>query len=262
MMDMQVIYAIAAMLFLGIATYAFMFFRKKPKGSPVNMPADEQRKFLNDHVLFYSRLSATDKQKFERDVLNFLNRITITPVNTHIEESDKLLIASGAIIPVFRFKNWYYYNLREVLVYSGNFNYDFETSGNNNRNILGMVGSGYMEGIMILSKLSIRASFSMEEGKSNTVIHEFVHLIDKSDGTTDGIPTTLLDKQYIIPWLDMIHHEMLKISAGQSDINPYAITNKQEFFAVASEYFFEKPDMLKSQHPKLYEMLEMVFSEK
>ncbi|MNL83823.1 Protein MtfA [compost metagenome] len=57
----------------------------------------------------------------------------------------------------------------------------------------------------------------------------------------------------------MIHEEMHKIEQGKSDINPYAITNEAEFFAVVSEYFFEKPDQFKSKHPELYESLSTMF---
>jgi Mlc titration factor MtfA (ptsG expression regulator) len=52
---------------------------------------------------------------------------------------------------------------------------------------------------------------------------------------------------------------MEKIRAGHSDINPYGLKNEAEFFAVASEYFFENPNKMKREHPELYAMLERVF---
>jgi len=60
----------------------------------------------------------------------------------------------------------------------------------------------------------------------------------------------------------MIHGEIKKIEAGKSDINPYAITNEAEFFAVVSEYFFEKPEKFRQKHPELYEMLCIIFIQK
>jgi Mlc titration factor MtfA (ptsG expression regulator) len=57
----------------------------------------------------------------------------------------------------------------------------------------------------------------------------------------------------------MIHQEISKIEQGKSDINPYAITNEAEFFAVVSEYFFEKPEQFKEKHPDLYQVLSHTF---
>lgn len=99
-------------------------------------------------------------------------------------------------------------------------------------------------------------------GKENTAIHEFVHLVDKSDGATDGIPEQLMEHQYAAPWLSLMHREMHRIKEGRSDINPYAITNEAEFLAVASEYFFEKPQEFKQKHPELYQQLSEVFRQK
>ncbi|HEY8396330.1 MAG TPA: zinc-dependent peptidase, partial [Flavihumibacter sp.] len=65
--------------------------------------------------------------------------------------------------------------------------------------------------------------------------------------------------QYTIPWLDLIHRKMQEIREDESDINPYGATSQTEFFAVAAEYFFERPDLLKTKHPKLYRMMEKIF---
>jgi len=51
-------------------------------------------------------------------------------------------------------------------------------------------------------------------------------------------------------------------AGAASDINLYGATNDAEFFAVVSEYFFEKPDELKAKHPELYAMLEQMFRAK
>jgi Mlc titration factor MtfA (ptsG expression regulator) len=122
-----------------------------------------------------------------------------------------------------------------------------------------MVGTGYMNGQMILSRAALIKGFSLAAGRENTAIHEFVHLLDKSDGATDGVPANLLAHEYVLPWLKMIHQEIHEIETGRSDINPYAITNEAEFFAVAAEYFFQKPDELKHKHPELYGMLSAIF---
>jgi hypothetical protein len=140
------------------------------------------------------------------------------------------------------------------------FNEKFETEGEERR-VSGMVGNGPMEGVMILSQKALRLGFQNETDKKNTAIHEFVHLIDKVDGTVDGIPALLMEKQYAIPWLDFISKKIEEIHEGKSDINPYGGTNRAEFFSVVSEYFFERPKLLKRKHPELYKLLEGIFKQ-
>ena len=125
-----------------------------------------------------------------------------------------------------------------------------------------MVGTGYMNGKMIISKNALRDGFSNETDKKNTAVHEFVHLIDKMDGAIDGVPEVLFQKQYAIPWLDLMKKKIEEIDKNNSDINPYGATNKAEFFAVASEYFFERPMLLQKNHPDLYRSLEKIFNHK
>jgi len=80
------------------------------------------------------------------------------------------------------------------------------------------------------------------------------------DGLTDGIPAVLMERQYAIPWLKMVHDEMQRIHRGRSDINPYGATSEVEFFAVVSEYFFNQPERFAEKHPELFAMLEKVFN--
>jgi len=114
---------------------------------------------------------------------------------------------------------------------------------------------------MILSKPALHHGFSNKSDKKNTAIHEFVHLIDKLDGSIDGIPELLLERQYTIPWIELINKKIEEIYDKKSDINPYGGTNRAEFYAVASEYFFERPKLLAKKHPKLYGLLENIFNQ-
>ena len=171
-----------------------------------------------------------------------------------------MLVASSAVIPIFGFPDWKYKNLTNVILYPDTFDQEFQFEGEN-RSILGMVGSGYMNGQMLLSRTALTKGFSANAGAENTAIHEFVHLLDKSDGSTDGVPENLLAHEYAAPWLHMMHVEMHRIAEGKSDINPYALTNEAEFLAVASEYFFEKPTQLQHKHPEIYEQLSRIFGQ-
>jgi Mlc titration factor MtfA (ptsG expression regulator) len=220
------------------------------------------RAFLNAEVAFYSGLDSEEQTRFEYKVQEFLLNCRITGVQTDVSLGDQLLVASSAVIPIFGFDHWKYSNIREVLLYPTMFDESFQFEGSSDRRILGMVGNQNMEGIMILSKEALELGFKNESDKHNTAIHEFVHLIDKSDGAVDGIPKLLLEKQYAIPWLNLINQEIAKIVDGKSDINPYGATNQAEFFSVVSEYFFERPKLLEEKHPELYGLLERIFNQK
>jgi MtfA peptidase len=246
------------LIVIAVATTWFFSGRGRKKvGS--NGPVVVNTALLEQHVLFYAQLNEEDKKQFDIDISGFLEEVKITGVDTRVEELDKLLIAAAAIIPIFYFKQWKYHNLQEVLLYSDAINMNFESNGNADRNILGMVGSGSYEGMMLLSRHALHEGFDNKTDKQNTAIHEFVHLIDKSDGDTDGIPNVLLDKQYVLPWINMIREQMQQIAKGKSDINPYAAMNKAEFLAVVAEYFFERPALLEDKHPQLYGMLKEMF---
>jgi Mlc titration factor MtfA (ptsG expression regulator) len=236
----------------------FLLFRKKVyKQAPV---AHGFSQLLETHVGFYRKLDSAGKQRFEHLADNFLSEVNIEGVGTEITGLDRTLIASAAIIPIFGFPGWKYKNLTNVILYPDTFDKEFQFEGEN-RNILGMVGSGYMNGQMLLSRAALIHGFSAQAGTGNAAVHEFVHLLDKADGATDGIPENLMAHEYAAPWLHMMHVEMHKIAEGQSDINPYALTNEAEFFAVAAEYFFEKPGQLQHKHPQIYAQLSRIFGQ-
>ena len=217
------------------------------------------KKVLSEQVPFYQQLDETRQAEFENRIQHFLSQTKITGVNTIVEDLDKVLVAASAIIPIFNFPGWEYIHLHEVLLYPDSFNHEFEQQGNN-RDVLGMVGSGALNHVMILSQHQLRQAFINKTEKDNTAIHEFVHLVDKTDGDIDGIPAFILEKKYIQPWLQLMQHEIKLINEDKSDINPYGATNEAEFFAVVSEYFFERPKLLKEKHPELYSLLEEIFS--
>jgi MtfA peptidase len=243
--------AVIALLFAGL-----MSLRKK-KVVVASIPA-EYKAILERDVIFYQSLDENKKIEFEKRLMHFLATTRITGVRTEIEEKDKVYIAASAIIPIFGFEGWEYSNLNEVLVYPDSFNHEFEQSGED-RSILGMVGDGPYNNVMILSQHELRQAFVNRTGKSNTAIHEFVHLVDKTDGSVDGIPEFFMNRHYVLPWLQLMQQEMKKMMADRSDINIYGATNQGEFFAVVSEYFFERPDLLKEKHPDLYELLAKIF---
>ncbi|WP_293946095.1 MULTISPECIES: zinc-dependent peptidase [unclassified Sphingobacterium] len=223
--------------------------------------SNEGKDILEQEVDYYGRLSAQDKQEFETRCLAFLDTVKIEGVGVTVELKDYMLIAASAIIPIFAFKKWTYPNLTNIMVYPSHFNADYQFEGHADRNIMGMVGEGAMNGQMILSKSALEYGFKNANDGQNTAIHEFVHLIDKIDGTVDGLPTYLLDKTAVIPFMNLIREEINKIKTHQSDIDTYGMTNPGEFFAVASEYFFENPAKFQKNHPALYAKLSAIFEQ-
>ena len=237
----------------------YMVKKKKKKKVKVTQPVPPLLKtILQEQVPFYQQLNENRKTEFEERTIHFLTQVKVTGVKTVVEDLDRVLIAASAIIPIFNFQGWEYPNLNEVLLYPDSFDHEFEQQGDD-RNILGMVGSGALNQVMILSQFELRQAFINETGKNNTAIHEFVHLVDKTDGEIDGVPESLLNKQYIKPWLQLMQEKIKEIIDDRSDINPYGATNEAEFFAVVSEYFFERPELLKEKHPELYELLLKIF---
>lgn len=249
---------IFAILLIGFAIWALVIHPNRKK---VNVKfSTSYRAKLQDKVLFYRKLTSDQKVQFEKDIVHFLEHYRITGVGFTPSEEDRLLVAASAVIPIFGFPQWTYRNLNEVLLYPNAFNHEYETQGND-RNIAGMVGWGAMNRTMILSLQSLHGGFENEHSKSNVGIHEFVHLIDKSDGAVDGIPEIVMSKQYTIPWIKMIHQEIKDIQHGKSDINPYAAYNDSEFLSVISEYFFTQPELLEKKHPDLYHVLTQIFNQ-
>lgn len=238
--------------------FSFLFRARKRTVTIEPIPAG-YRTILEEQVPFYKTLDETRKQEFENRVQHFLATTRITGIKTTVEDIDRVLIAASAVIPIFNFPGWEYVNLHEVLLYPDSFDHEFQQEGAH-RSVIGMVGHGAMNHVMILSQHELRQAFINKTGKTNTAIHEFVHLVDKTDGTIDGVPEFIVEKNYILPWLQLMRKEIELIIKERSDINPYGATNEAEFFAVVSEYFFERPKLLKEKHPELYKLLSEIFN--
>src|SRR5687768_13204196 len=141
-----------------VISFGIFYSSQRGKKSSKEMPAS-WKTILEQKVIFYHNLSALDKKRFEDDVIRFITNVRITGVQTTVDITDKLLVASSAAIPVFGFPDWDYTFLDEVLLYPGSFDRDY-TVNSKEETITGMVGSGgVMEGKMILSKPSLHRGF-------------------------------------------------------------------------------------------------------
>ncbi len=230
-----------------------------PDDTPSIEPLDKRsRQFLNNTVSFYRALTDEEKLTFEKRALLFLHTTQVIGHDVEITDEDCLLIASAAIILVWKFPRWHYVNLDTVYLVSGAFN-DQADLGKHDSHNLGVVGNGALYGKMILSKPALHYGFSNDQDKHNVALHEFAHLLDMADGDADGFPERMKAFAFSAPWINLVRQETQKIHEQKSNINPYASTNHVEFFAVATEYFFEQPKHLKHTHPDIYQHLESFY---
>jgi Mlc titration factor MtfA (ptsG expression regulator) len=214
---------------------------------------------LQADVAFFRALPEAEKVRFRNELKIFLGEKMITGVRTTIDTRTRVLVGASAVIPIFGFPSWEWDQISEVLVYPSRFGKDFSLDGDGDKNILGMVGTGAMNRIMILVKPDLIQGFKNAEDKRNVGVHEFAHLVDKSDGVIDGLPGVGMDREAVGPWVDLVRRKMQEIRDKKSDISAYALTNEAEFFSVVSEYFFERPGLMKQKHPELFAMLQKVF---
>jgi Mlc titration factor MtfA (ptsG expression regulator) len=253
---MVFVFQILFVLALIILIILFVFKVTRTKGNS-HLP-ENYRELFTDYVKFYRQLDEAGKESFEKRAEEFLAAVKITGVKAEVEDLDLILISAGAIIPVYAIVDWQYINLHEVLLYPGTFNEDFDQGGSD-RPFAGMVGSGALQHVMIITKWQLRQGFINSNDAHNTAIHEFVHLIDKMDGTMDGVPEIILERKFVQQWKQLMDATIIQMKTYGSDIDMYGATNTVEFFAVISEYFFEQPHLLKANHPELHEMLVRIF---
>jgi Mlc titration factor MtfA (ptsG expression regulator) len=122
-----------------------------------------------------------------------------------------------------------------------------------------VVGTAVPLGAVVLSWRGARAGGRDEHDGRNLVFHEFAHALDMRDGAVDGTPP-LDGRERLRTWFTVMtrHYEELRAAASEgrpSLLDPYGATNVAEFFAVATEVFFERAADLASEAPDLYAVL-------
>jgi Mlc titration factor MtfA (ptsG expression regulator) len=96
----------------------------------------------------------------------------------------------------------------------------------------------------------------------NVVFHEFAHKLDMLDDIIDGTPP-LERRADLDRWVEVFTeaYEALRAGRARPPLQPYGATNPSEFFAVATEAFFDVPAQLAHHEPKLYEVLRDFFNQ-
>lgn len=216
----------------------------------------EARETLASRVGYFARLPEVEQARFVREVERFLADQHISgPRNAPVSDELKALVAASAVVLVFGCKGFVYPRTRDIVVYEDAFDGDYSV-GRSER-FIGMV---HGRGPILFSARALREAFERPRDGIHVGLHEFAHVIDFDGGVADGVPS-LMPWGAVDPWLALMHKETKRIQTRQSVLGSYAATNEAEFFAVATEAFFEKPNELKQKHPELYAMLVSVYGQ-
>lgn len=174
------------------------------------------------------------------------------------EEMKLLIAAQAALVLLGRDRHGFFPRLRSILVYPGGFRDPGRRRfgiDDESRGIL--YGESWETGSVILSWDNVVAGGRRADDGMNVVIHEFAHQLDQYNGTADGVPR-LRSREDYARWSEVMgrHYDELVEASKTRDpepfLDPYGATHPCEFFAVASETFFEDPADLEEEHPELY----------
>jgi Mlc titration factor MtfA (ptsG expression regulator) len=125
------------------------------------------------------------------------------------------------------------------------------------------LGEAWKDGVVVLAWDEVRRGATDPHDGHNVVLHEFAHQLDQQDGSADGAPILDHTSQYET-WARVLSEEFEQLrrdaELGRASVlDEYGATNPAEFFAVATECFFEKPIPLRRKHPELYEALKTYY---
>jgi len=122
-----------------------------------------------------------------------------------------------------------------------------------------LAGQAHYRGPVVLSWQAVRRGARFPAGGQNVVYHEFAHQLDMLDGITDGTPP-LGDEAARERWVEVCTAAYDTVrAAGSPVLRAYAGTNPAEFFAVATEVFFNRPLDVREHEPALYGELQAFY---
>ena len=185
----EIVIRIVMAFLVGMFLYGFLTRKDRRRAVLRKQPFPTSwESVLQREVPFFQTLDESEKDCFREEVRIFLSEKRITGIKTSVDDTVRVLVAASAIIPIFGFPGWEWDQISEVLIYPTTFNEQYEIGRVGDRDVLGMVGRGAMNRMMILSKPELLQGFRAAQDRKNVGIHEFTHLFDKSDGTVDGVP--------------------------------------------------------------------------
>ena len=178
-----------------------------------------------------------------------------------LDDEIKVTIAAQACLLLMNKDVRCYPKLRTVLVYPSTYVAGKKgLFGNGVRDPSVRLGESWGTGLVVLAWDSVKqGAINFADGR-NVTIHEFAHQLDQEDGSADGAPILDTRSAYSV-WAKVLlkEYERLGKKKKKSVLRSYGATNPAEFFAVASETFFEKPKQMKKKHPDLFDELKKFY---
>jgi len=146
-----------------------------------------------------------------------------------------------------------YDRLTEVVVYPSHYKHP-------DRDGMKIYGEARAWGTVVLSWDAVKHGLVHPTDGHDTAIHEFAHVLDVADGWFDGTPLLHHGDDYKA-WAHVLGHYFAKLQKAPTRgvVREYGATNEAEFFAVATEAFFERPKTLRREAPALYKQLERFY---
>lgn len=205
---------------------------------------DEWKEFLTEHSTFYKSIDDEGKKRFERDIRIFLSDFSVEGTRgSKVDIETRLLVASG-VAALLHGRPYWEAPIRDgVVVYPGErFNRNYQPGRGS------FAGMATQRGPLLLTEGSLEESFKHPHDGYNVIYHELAHYFDLESGSSE--------------WKSLFMQEWQKMSRGvdHSYLRPYAGTNEAEFFAVATESFFENPWEMRARNPRLYNALKEFFN--
>jgi hypothetical protein len=249
-----------------------MFFFKKMRRRQLRkkpFPADWIH-LLKRNVPFYSHLPDADRQELHGHMQVFLaEKYFEGCAGVAVTEEMKVTIAAQACRLLLHRETDYFPRLVSILIYPTAY-----LAQHRERNSAGLVtegiqqrqGESWSHGTVVLSWDDVRAGAADAQDGHNVVYHEFAHQLDIEDGQLADGSVTLPRGSLYSAWTRIFSREYraLKkdLAAGRKTVlDSYAATSPAEFFAVATECFFEIPVALKERHPELYAELKLYYKQ-
>lgn len=218
--------------------------------------SDEDRRFLHDHFDLWKDMPEELRLRLEPIVQVLIAEKNFEACGGLAEvtrEMKVVIMAQAALLLVGR-DHRLFSKLRTVLVYPDAFSGGREEDDDSVR-----LGESWESGSVILSWRSVQRGGEDERDGRNVVLHEFAHQLDQENRHADGLPQ-LDSRNAIGNWahaFSTAYEQFCRDLDGnrKTVMDPYGATNPAEFFAVATETFFEKSRQLRRDYPELYEQL-------
>jgi Mlc titration factor MtfA (ptsG expression regulator) len=221
---------------------------------------------IESNLSIYKSLTSEQQKELLGYIQVFLKeKQFIGCLGLQITEEIKVTIAAIACLLLFGDRKTYFPNLRSVLVYPHAYivNELIMNSYVVEERRVARLGESWTRDQLVLSWEQIQQDVLNWKDGHNVILHEFAHQLDQEDGQAEGVPILPRVLDYEV-WKQVMSAEYLqlcdRVENGQKTVlDNYGATSPAEFFAVATETFFEKPKQLNQKHEVLYEILQRYY---